>query len=122
MKLSEAIRAGAKLRAMGYYHYFREGCFEIESSCSLGAAYEAVYGTKRLSFDGDGTLGIEELQKIDFGLYSSWPTLAYVWGKARPDQDGLIESLTLHDIIQFMNDSGKFTREEIADWLESIGE
>ena len=39
MKLSEAIRAGAKLRPQGFGHTHRDG-----KSCAVGAAYEAMTG------------------------------------------------------------------------------
>ena len=39
LKLSEAIRAGAKLRPQGFGATFKDG-----KSCAVGAAYEAVTG------------------------------------------------------------------------------
>ena len=39
MKLSEAIRAGAKLRPQAFGWYFKDG-----GSCAIGAAYEARTG------------------------------------------------------------------------------
>lgn len=100
LKLSEAIRAGAKLRPMAtgvYFDYVDEG---TTLSCALGAAYEAVMGKAW------GTA-----KEIGQAIRGEYPCLKEHW-------DG---GNLLYGIIADMNDSGKFTREEIADWLESCG-
>ena len=45
LKLSEAIRIGAKIRPQCTYSYFTRG-----KSCALGAAAEALYGVTEKTF------------------------------------------------------------------------
>ena len=104
-KLSEAIREGAKKRPMGLEDYFVE--FEGLLSCALGAAYEAIRGQPG-----------EDHDEVSDCLETAWPWIFQRgWHISRT---GI--AYTLVHVIALMNDSGKFTREEIADWLESIGE
>lgn len=100
IKFSEAIRRGAKLRRQcaNVYH--------IGSlSCVLGAAYEGI-GEK---LDQVSEFEIEEV------LHKRFPFLVFPTSSETEIQD-----TDLVDEIIDRNDSG-MTREDIADWLESIG-
>lgn len=91
-KLSEAIRAGAKLRPQARGFYFASG-----ASCALGAAYEAITGKYH-----------EAGEDWDGPDMSRWFTNTF----------GL--SSLLGTQVTEKNDAGK-TRESIADELESQG-
>lgn len=93
LKLSAAIRIGAKLRPQCTGRMFKNG-----ASCALGAAYEAMTGR-----------GYYDLPETDARAAAA---LAYMYEKADVPF-GLSE-------VFFKNDEG-WTREEIADWLESQG-
>ena len=86
MKLSAAIRIGAKLRPQCRAFYAEDG-----ATCALGAAFEAI--THRLPKMDD-----PELDSV---------------------LDPLAPTAVLREVVT-RNDDGQ-TREEIADWLESIG-
>lgn len=86
LKLSAAIRIGAKKRPQCNGHFFAEG-----GSCAIGAALEALTGLS--NFEDDRVPSPE----------TAWPEMRHLSGK-----------------VYDMNDGG-FTREEIADWLESKG-
>lgn len=113
MKLSEAIREGAKLRPQGYGFYFGIH-FDDEQlcSCALGAALESVYGNDAPSLAemlGDNAVeemfarfAINRLERFD--------------NPARPGMRG-----PLWDVIIQLNDRQCWSREAIADWVESIG-
>lgn len=126
IKLSEAIRQGAKLRPMATGDFFvKEEWSEDVSSCALGAAYEAIHRLEGVAFDDDDyDLMLKSLRTIEGRLFEDWPILNQVWCEARSEwiAEGNDAPITLQEVIQDMNDFGKFTREEIADWLESIGE
>jgi hypothetical protein len=96
MKLSEAIRLGAMLKPQGFG--LGSGNPRAEATCALGAAYEAARVT------------------------GSWPSLLLVFPQlkhieelacpvCRDKQDGLIAHL---------NDDHRWSREQIADWVEQI--
>lgn len=106
MKLSEAIRAGAKLRPMGEEDYFVEVAKEGICSCALGAAYEALMG--RINEDHDD---------VSAALEYVYPWLFRDGWLVGPN--GLRYSIG--NVVAWTNDSGRFTREEIADWLETCG-
>ena len=85
MKLSEAIRIGAKLRPQSFRGFFRDG-----GSCALGAAVHAKTGRASPDFPTNW----EEFFGVPNGLCG--------------------------EIIN-LNDRKGWTREQIADWLESQG-
>lgn len=93
MKLSEAIREGAKLRPQAFraYYQYRE---DVLCTCALGAAFEALHGkvptTRRIS--------VEEIEA----------------------KVGRIPNDVFNQIINW-NDGEKLSREEIADRLEAMG-
>ena len=114
MKLSEAIREGAKIRPQAFGKFFAEG-EEQATSCALGAAMEgAGLVPMPLNFGNAGydTLRQEwpeiEAQEITCpaGCKNDW----------RCEAGGSIE-----DIIQHLNDTCRWTREQIADWLQERG-
>lgn len=104
MKLSEAIREGAKLRPMGYVSYFPMNNKGELCSCAFGAAYEAlmantdyVYFNKLEAMVGVDTVEAQLKSPLNDGVYS------------------------LFTVVTDMNDSHKYTREEIADYIEQFG-
>lgn len=108
MKLSEAIREGAKKRPMGmhkFFQYAEDGSRGIKS-CALGAAYEAA----------TGRTGMNSIT-VRRGLYAAFPYLAEQPFFENPKGHGV----GIDTVVACMNDDGGYTREEIADWLESIG-
>ena len=95
LKLSEAIRIGARLRPQGFGALFRNG-----ESCAWGAAYEAICG-----YPGHGVFGFSDShagRMIGNVLSEYFPGIAA-------------------DYVYERNDSEHMTREQIADWLESQG-
>lgn len=129
MKLSEAIRKGSELRPKAEDDFFIFYRFSTKAddvrSCALGAAYEAACGFIGIHFLADDCLGLESLQKIDAALYERWPCLRDAWHRRQVDEEGEEGEegvITLQEVIQEMNDYGGYSREEIADWLESVGQ
>ena len=97
LKLSEAIRIGARMRPQCTAVMFDNG-----KSCALGAAYEAVYG-----YPGNGRYGFSSdhnNKMLEEWLSNAFSDLSHV-----------------EDSIWHLNDSGAMTREQIADWLEAQG-
>lgn len=92
LKISEAMRIGARLRPQARGLYFTEG-----SSCALGAAYEGVTGKYH-----EAGADFEGPSMVD-------------WFKS---YFGVGHELGLD--IAIRNDEGQ-TREQIADWLEAQG-
>ncbi len=110
MKLSEAIHTGAKIRPQCRGQYFRamDGSTIQYGSCALGAAFEAVNGE------------LIYATGIGGGLLRQWPELAF------SEKNKVINPLTqandyLMFVISDLNDQHKMSREEIANWLKSIG-
>ncbi len=107
LKLSEAIRIGAKLRPQHHGALFAHG-----ASCAMGAAYEARFGTPGpeawLCPLMTGCPHEEMIQSME----AEWPFL--LRGNGGTGLFGEITSL---------NDSPSrgMTREQIADWLEAQG-
>ncbi len=91
--LPTAMRTGAKRRPQTRYVYFDD--FHTRS-CALGAAYEGE--TKHV---GGWNIG--------YDMRRLWPELNVEMG------DG-----SLYDTISFLNDQARWSREEIADWLDYI--
>jgi len=109
ISLSEAIREGAKLRpqAFGFMFNKRDG---VWCSCALGAAREYVFGTG----PGTATTSANDVtalaQQCDVDL-------------SQCCTDPQEQTFTmLHTIILRLNDEYHWTREQIADWLQTIGQ
>jgi hypothetical protein len=105
MRLSDAMREGAKIRPKGLGDLFVDG-----KSCALGAAAEGN-GMSLHGIWGDLWLNIME----------TWPELD------QPDQEcpyvkcAAMRSYsvtTLADVVIHLNDEHGWTRERIADWLD----
>lgn len=111
MKLSEAIREGAKLHPQGFINLFyldREGC--ITASCALGAALVVNVGeeaTRQLHYESSN-LAWAKLEEI----YPELNNFQVADGK---------RSICLAQHIWRLNDVQELTREEIADRVESLG-
>lgn len=111
MKLSVAIRKGAKLHPQGHELF---GKYNQDNSefftCAVGAAYEAITGIKPPVSGRDAgvrTTVSEAVRKnIDTVIVAN-------------PLDG--EEASLFDTITFLNDRSNWTREHIADWLETLG-
>ncbi len=99
LKLSEAIRIGARLRPQTRGTLYFNG-----ATCALGAAYEAAIGPLT------GYVHQELGQSYYDKLLALWPILG----------EGRALSL-LGERIVLNNDRYEFSREEIADWLEAQG-
>lgn len=106
MKLSEAIRLGAMMREQGFFSLFDGG-----RSCALGAAMEA--------FGID--CGADSLKAARL-LTHFYDTLTILTHRVtlpcccNPN----VREARVSTVIQHMNDSHKLTREQIADWVETI--
>lgn len=100
MKVSEAIRLGSMLRPQGFGGLWT-GMGETHS-CALGAAFDAL---------GCGFIGLGRPPlKVDLWLKdrATCPTCGpYVYARRE-------------EIIAHLNDRHRWTRERIADWVESI--
>lgn len=94
---SEAIRAGAKLRPQGFGELHEGG-----KSCAIGAGREAIYGT------------LDSEQEHYDQVRALFP---YMQSRATCPACPL--RLTLFIITYHLNDDHRWTREAIADWLES---
>lgn len=94
LKLSEAIRIGARIRPQGKVHAFMDG-----KSCAWGAAWEG--------------LGNPYDETVGYG-HILWAGPA-AWGEANS-----VMTAKLGVGVALHNDSD-WTREQIADWLESQG-
>lgn len=120
MKLSEAIREGAKETFPGTVAMFslRSSSGALEA-CALGAAYYGRFGnpTKPEDFRSwsDAILPSAEAPFYK-QLNAEWPELladvGYPVGRM-PCQ--------LQTAIYTLNDNHNWTREQIADWVESLG-
>jgi hypothetical protein len=105
VKLSEAIRLGAMMKPQGTGRLLRGG-----RSCALGAALDAV-----------GRLEGQEMptDRVDGWLYD---VLAQIWPWAveavvvDPCHQGL--HLPVVDACWKLNDIQRYTREQVADWVE----
>lgn len=93
------------MRPQGYSLYFGVNMDEQICSCALGAAYEAI----------TGRIAANSLEVNEKFLFSGYELDKYL---LHPETL-LIDNL--HHIITNLNDEYKWTREQIADWVESLG-
>lgn len=98
MRLSEAIRLGAMLKPQGFGS---SSMYDPRRSCALGAASDAV----GLALDSYRWL---RLAKI-------WPQLDESYASPATRQ---VDRLLV--VIYDLNDNRGWTRERIADWVETI--
>ena len=92
LKLSEAMRIGATLRPKGRIDLFYDG-----KSCALGAAFEGATGRTCNCNNYDAVRDVFPVLKKNYG------------------RGNLMKE------IYDRNDNLGYTREQIADWLESQG-
>ena len=117
LKLSEAIRRGARLRpqARGDFFMFvwddHSDVCEL-GSCALGAAFEAAYPGEDVE-EIERAWGLADLSEE---LFEAFPVL-------REEQPALpgAKPLSLFQKVSRLNDKDGWTREHIADWLERQG-
>jgi len=106
MKLSEAIRLGCVLRPQAW------GCYLSErGSCALGAACEAV-----------GVMAVDG-NEPDYSLIAPFPLIAtfpILDVKFLHPESQEREPIPLLSIIVSLNDTFIWTRERIADWVQTI--
>ena len=101
MTLSEAIRLGAMLRPQAFGVKF-----DGVGTCALGAA-----------LDASGALGMSET--VEAKRYREWNLNAW-FQEATCPECGRIRSLFMEGTIPHLNDKHRWTRERIADWVETI--
>lgn len=101
MRLSEAIRLGAMLRPQALNHFITEA----GATCAFGAAFEAI--GRNIVAEADILCSGDAMQ--------AW---------AICDVDVLnpvsLEMDVLYSVVTSLNDFHGWTRERIADWVESI--
>jgi hypothetical protein len=102
-ELAAFIRAGAARRrdqAFGDYYKGKT------ASCALGAAYEGMY---RLPANAEGTRPTKDLE---------WFFDCLEGTIRRCPAEGCKKTLSLAAILVHLNDDHRWTREQIASWLE----
>lgn len=105
-ELAEFIRQGAKRRpdqAFGDYYSGRS------ASCALGAGYEGMY---RLPDQAGNIRPTKDLEWFFDCLGGSV--------RKCPGGDGCKKSLSLAAIMVHLNDDHKWSREQIASWLDNL--
>jgi hypothetical protein len=112
-KLSDLIRKGAKLRGKTRGYYFKNDLSGNLSSCALGAAFEGLTG--RAEFNNTVVLATLSagVGYAEFNTVMCCPVCA-----GNPSSTFLPG--TLQGVITHLNDYEGWTREQIADWLQSI--
>lgn len=119
-KLSTLIREGAKKRPQAFGNYLEmtndlnpEGVPYAYSTCAIGAAYEALTGELPDYAEFDRDLNERTLKTVN-----AWSAcIPYPEGT---DPKGGEDSV--NDVVVNLNDDYRWTRERIADYLESVGQ
>jgi hypothetical protein len=125
VKLSEAIRAGAKLTRPNKSSWFGEKPEGVISACALGAACYSVGGEKALSiqdFD-DAAQYFPEIHariRVDAQLVPEMAVIAAACGLPG-DEEFINQERTLGSLIVALNDMAFTRRERIADIVEALG-
>jgi hypothetical protein len=123
--LSAAMRAGSLLRPQAFREYFMRHPGGEVRSCALGAAWEALGGVVPDADAVPGITGKPEdwhtfASRLKLALLARWPARPWDgpwYGGETPDaQYSLWNYITM-----YLNDRLSLSREEIADWLESVG-
>jgi hypothetical protein len=99
VRLSEAIRLGAMIRPQAVFLYFRDG-----NSCALGAALEAT----GIAYD-DVEFANDDLRMRWLWVFTTQAACPVCQVGARVRQ-----------VIPHLNNEHRWTREQIADWVESV--
>lgn len=105
---SEAIREGAKLRPQGFDRLFKDG-----RTCAVGAGLDAM------GVDLDQIGGMAEYANIRDELTPEYSYLFEQTSARCPIAECCSGFCHLQDAILHFNDEHKWTREAIADWLET---
>lgn len=108
MKLSEAIKEGAKLTKpqIGRFAYLGHDGLRC---CALGAAAYYLEGEVMPVDESRVVCNIIKSHQIDIEQWIAHPV--------RPG----VFSLPVKMVVQELNDCYDWTREQIADWLEGLG-
>jgi hypothetical protein len=104
-ELAAFIRAGASRRPEQAYGDYFKGKY---ASCALGAAYEGMY---RLPDEAGGTRPTKDLD---------WFFDCLEGTVRRCPVEGCKKRLVLSALIVHINDEHRWSREQIATWLESV--
>ena len=120
-RLAEAMREGAKLRPQATGVLFRTLCLEDGGerqicSCALGAAWEGSHPAfnpkhwleESVKIDGE-TIGLSDVERY-FGLVSRIECINPAKGWKHEIVGTIID----------LNDQCDWTREQIADWLDTL--
>lgn len=102
MQLSDAIRLGAMLKPQGF-----EALLDDGRTCALGAAIEAVGGVIREGQTYPGR-----------AIYRRWPLLKTLILNPCPGYNR--RRVQVAAVISAMNDTEHWTRQQIADWVETL--
>ncbi len=100
MRLSEAIRLGAMLRPQAFHGLFKDG-----GSCALGAALDAM--------------GITDEEAFQRRL-SLFEGASQIRVMVPPCCRCLVDLHEVDAVIVHLNDTHQWTREQIADWVETL--
>jgi hypothetical protein len=112
MKLSDAIRAGAAKRPQGTGIYFPVLDDGTIASCTLGAAIEGAYP------DIDPC---SDPQLIGWLLHRTFRAVLRLDVVDPTMPPKVTDLFPVETTIHHMNDELGWTREQIADWLHSLG-
>ena len=105
-ELAAFIRAGAERRPdQAYGDYYRGK----SASCALGAAYEGMY---RLPTQANGVRPTKDLEWFFDCLEGSV--------RKCPGGDDCRKTLSLAAILVHLNDEHRWSREQIAAWLDNL--
>ena len=107
MRLSEAIRLGAMLRPQGFEDFIRDSGEGFVVSCALGAAAEAI-GSPTVG-DSDDAVAI-----IDAAFGSMLDI------RRRCPVPGCRVRRITGNVIAHLNDTHRWTRERIAEWVATL--
>ena len=105
-ELAKFIRAGMQRRPEQAYGDYYKGKY---ASCALGAAYEGMY---RLPTNAEGQRPTKDLEWFFDCLEGTV--------RRCPGGDGCKKTLSLAAILVHLNDDHKWSREQIATWLDSL--
>lgn len=106
MKLSEAIRLGAMMKPQGFEVLIADG-----RSCAIGAAADAIGANVD---DSSGSMSA-----VPPKLRTAFPLLSVCADSPCPSKDCGVIRCGVSSVIIHLNDTHRWTREEIADWVES---
>lgn len=108
MRLSEAIRLGSMIRPQGFERLYVDG-----GSCAAGAALEAVGRWK----DGMFALGLWGAIGQEINAFPGLPPLHR---QECPTCQGGVMMGDWYSALIHLNDHHRWTREQIADWVEKV--